>query len=84
MEGNKSKDIKSTFHVAKVIRPLWSVGRICDEGFDVKFTNSDAYVVTKEGKEVCKFNRRGGLYIAELYLKKLKQISQSGFQRQGS
>ena len=50
LERRKGKDIKSTFEVAKVIRPLWSVGRICDEGFDVKFTNSQAYVVTKEGK----------------------------------
>ena len=46
-ERKKGRDITSTFQVAKVTRPLWSVGRICDEGFDVKFTNSEAYVVTK-------------------------------------
>ena len=47
LERKKLKDIKSTFQVAKVIRPLWSVGQICDEGCEVKFTNSEAYVVTK-------------------------------------
>ena len=50
LEKKKGRDIKSTFQVAKVIRPLWSVGRICDEGFEVKFTNTEAYVMTKEGK----------------------------------
>ena len=83
LEKKKGRDIKSTFQVAKVTRPLWSVGRICDEGFEVKFTNTEAYVMTKEGKEVCKFNRRGGLYIAELCLKNPKKASQVGFQRQG-
>ena len=83
LEKKKGRDIKSTFQVAKVIRPLWSVGRICDEGFEVKFTNTEAYVMTKEGKEVCKFNRRGGLYIAELGLKNPRKPSPVGFQRQG-
>ena len=81
LEKKKGKDIKTTFQVAKVTRPLWSVGRICDEGFEVKFTNNEAYVLTKEGKEVCKFNRKGGLYVAELHL---KSASQSSFQRRGT
>ena len=81
LEKKKGRDIKTTFQVAKVTRPLWSVGRICDEGFEVKFTNNEAYVLTKEGKEVCKFKRKGGLYVAELHL---KSASQSGFQRRGT
>ena len=81
LEKKKGRDIKTTFQVAKVTRPLWSVGRICDEGFEVKFTNNEAYVLTKEGKEVCKFNRKRGLYVAEL---RLKSASQSGFQRRGT
>ena len=58
------------------------MGRICDEGFDVKFTNNEAYVIAKEGKEVCKFKRKGGLYVAELHLKSPVKTDQS-FQRQG-
>ena len=81
LEKKKGKDIKTTFQVAKVTRPLWSVGRICDEGFEVKFTNNEAYVLTKEGKEVCKFKRKGGLYVAELHL---KSASRSSFQRRGT
>ena len=81
LEKKKGKDIKTTFQVATVTRPLWSVGRICDEGFEVKFTNNEAYVLTKDCKEVCKFKRKGGLYVAELHLKK---ASQSGFQRRGT
>ena len=81
LEKKKGRDIKTTFQVAKVTRPLWSVGRICDEGFEVKFTNSEAHVLTKEGKEVCRFRRKGGLYVAELHL---KSASQAGFQRRGT
>ena len=66
---HEGKDINSTFQVAKVTRPLWSVGRICDEGFDVKFSKESAVVQSKDGKEVCKFQRKGGLYLAELHLK---------------
>ena len=66
---HEGKDINSTFQVAKVTRPLWSVGMICDEGFDVKFSKESAVVQTKEGKDVCKFQRKGGLYVTEFHLK---------------
>ena len=68
-DGKKGRDIKSTFQTAAVTRPLWSVGRICDEGFDVKFSKDIAVVLTKQGKEVCRFHRSGGLYLARLSLK---------------
>ncbi len=67
--GAKARVIRSTFQSAKVTRPLWSVGRICDEGFDVKFNRTEALILTKQGKVVCRFERRGGLYIARLQLK---------------
>ena len=57
----EGKDIESTFQVAKVTRPLWSVGRICDEGFSINFTQTEAVVQNKLGKAVCKFHRKGGL-----------------------
>jgi hypothetical protein len=67
--GAKGRVIRSTFQSAKVTRPLWSVGRICDEGFDVKFNKTEALILTKQGKVVCRFERRGGLYIARLQLR---------------
>ncbi len=57
------------FQDAKVTRPLWGVGKICDEGFEVKFTKNGALVMTAQGKVVCKFERRGGLYVASLQLR---------------
>ena len=42
------------FEVAKVTRPLWSLGRICDEDFEVKFGKEAAFVHMKDGKEVCR------------------------------
>ncbi len=72
--------IRTTFQVARVARPLWSVGRICDEGFDVKFTKEYAVIMTPAGKEVCRFIRRGGLYLAQL---DLQNPNGPGFRRQG-
>ena len=66
---HEGKDINSTFQVTKVTRSLWSVGRICDKGFDVKFSKESAVVQTKEGKDMCKFQRPGCLYVTELHLK---------------
>ena len=42
--------IKSTSQVAAVSRPLWSVRRICDEGFEVKLSKTEAVVMQKDGK----------------------------------
>ena len=66
---NKVKAIKSTFQVADVTRPLWSVGRICDEGFKIVFDDKKAEVPDKNGRVVCTFDRQGGLYLSKLRLK---------------
>ena len=80
--GKRGRDIRTTFQVAKVSRPLWSVGRICDEGFDVKFTKDEALVLTPAGKVVCRFKRSGGLYVAKMSLK--HPVFKQDFQRQGA
>ena len=55
--------------MAKITRSLWSVRRICDEEFAVKFTKDDAVVVEKAGKVLCRFNGKGGLYGIKLRIK---------------
>ena len=43
---------------------------ICDAGFDVLFTSTEASVKDpKSGKTVCKYVRQGGLYTGEMRLK---------------
>ena len=62
--------ISSIFQIAKVTRPLMSVGKICDEGFTVQFFKTHASIIDKNGREMCKFERQpGGLYVAKLKLK---------------
>ena len=71
------RDIQSVFQIAAVTRPLMSVGKICDEGHTVTFSDVMAVVHNKEGEELCKFHRsNGGLYVA-----KLKLRSPAGFGR---
>ena len=65
-----SASLKSTFQVAKVTRPLMSVGKICDQGHTVSFDKDKAIIRNAAGKEVAIFERRnGGLYTAKMVLK---------------
>ena len=68
--------IKSVFQVAETTRPLMSVSKICELGHKCVFDDSKAEVITKSGKILCTFQRKGGLYVAEITLK-----SPEGFQR---
>ena len=78
--ANGSKDggnmIKSVFQVAEITRPLMSVSKICEMGHKCIFDEHQAQVVSKSGKILCTFERKGGLYVAEMTLK-----SPEGFQR---
>ena len=79
----KGTDIKTVFQIADVKRPLWSVSKICDAGFDVKFTKGCAVVTDKKGKVCVRFERRGGLYVARLMMKNPNFKKSEGFHRPG-
>jgi len=85
----RSKDgakFGSTFQVADVTRPLYSVGRMCDAGCTVSFTK-DAAVVKKGEQTMVTFKRSGGLYIADLEIVDNTTDDGGGtalFQRQGA
>jgi len=70
---------KSTFQVAKVTRPLMSIARICDRGHRVVFEKSHASVLNAQGQEICRFARRGNLYMIDVKLK----APGPGFARRG-
>ena len=78
--GPDGREISTTFQVAKVTRPLWSVARICDAGFEVKFDSKGAKVLNKKGKCICTFERIGNLYKARL---DLRNPSHESFGRRG-
>ena len=64
-------DTMSTFQVAKVSRPLMSVGKICDNDLDVLFNQIRAKVSTRMGDTICTLKKQhGGLYIAKLRLRR--------------
>ena len=68
-QGAGGKEIATTFQVASVTRPLWSVARICDAGFKVMFDQAGADILGKDGKAVCRFKRVGNLYKVRFDLK---------------
>jgi hypothetical protein len=69
LQSGKRK-MTSTFQVAEVTRPLMSVSRVCDKGMRCIFEDTHALIIDKKtGREVAKFERQGGLYIARMKLK---------------
>ena len=70
--------VSSIFQVAKVTRPLMSVGHICDQGLKVNFDAVYAIVRDAKDNEVCRLTRGpSGLCTAKMKLK-------APFGRQGS
>ena len=67
--GKKGRDIRTTFQVARVTRPLMSVSKVCDAGMTMRFTATMAVIEDANGKEVCRFIRKGGLYVATMELR---------------
>ena len=70
--GENKNTIDSIFQIARVARPLMSVGRICDNDNEITFKKTVAIVREEAtGDEICRFHRPdGGLYVAKLMLKR--------------
>ena len=54
-EADGSSALRSCFQIAKVTRPLMSVGRMCDNKMRVIFDDTKAVVQTFDGTQVCIF-----------------------------
>ena len=46
-----------------------SVSKVCDAGMTMRFTATMAVIEDAQGKEVCRFVREGGLYVATTKLR---------------
>ena len=80
-EDDVGSTFSSTFQVAKVSRPLWSVSYIADQGSETTFNEVCAIIRDKKGRQVARIPRRGGLYVGKM---KLRNPRKAGFGRQGS
>ena len=61
--------VESTFQVSRISKPLWSVGKICDQGYEVKFSKDRATITNvTTGRQIEGFVRdqeSAGLYVAK-------------------
>ena len=64
--GRKGRDVRTTFQVARVTRPLMSVSKICDAVMSMKLSSTMAAIEDANDKEFCRFFRKGGSYIASM------------------
>ena len=89
LQNSKGNEILSKFQVAAISRPLWSVGRICDAGYEVRFSKGGAQTLhaasgkaqtlhAASGKAVGRFERRNGLYMATMKLRNPKSSTFDG------
>ena len=78
---DETTPLRSIFQIAKVTRPLMSVGKIRDNGMKVVFDDVSATVIDRKDDSVlCVFERKpGGLYTYKFRLK----APSPGFARQG-
>ena len=75
--------VQSTFQAARISRPPWSVGKICDAGYQVVFNKGHATILhLATGAEAGKFQRRNGLYIGQMKLKNPAHQGATDFPRQ--
>ena len=63
------RDLASTFQVAETNRPLMRVSKICDAGLNCMFNSAGADVMNAKGVAICRFERKGGLYVSKMKLK---------------
>ena len=75
-EGGMSS-IQPCFQIAKVTRPLMSVSKICHHDYTAHFNKFEAVIKDAKGKVICRFARKGGLYVCKMRL-------EAPFTRQGS
>jgi hypothetical protein len=80
--GN-GKKVKSKVQVGRVSRPLMSIARICDADNTVLFNKTHAIVHDAKGREVCRFDRKGQLYLIKFRLKAPDRTA-AGFPRPGT
>ena len=81
IDDGRDQPIESMFQVADVVRPLFSVSRICDHGNNtMTFDKTKAVVRNPKGKVLMVFKRKGNLYIAQMKVRNPKHAS---FGRQG-
>ena len=78
----KGRKVRSTFQVGRVSRPLMSIARICDAGNTVLFNKTHAIVRDSNNREVCRFDRKGQLYLIKFRLKAPEKPA-TGFRRPG-
>ena len=63
--------VGTTFQIAEVSRPLLSASRVADAGYEAH-VNALVATISRDGKPVAKFHRKGGLYLATMKVRRPK------------
>ena len=60
LQAANKNTMATTFQLAKVSRPLMSVGRLCDAEMDMLFKKDRADVLAIDGSVILSFERQSG------------------------
>jgi len=72
--------VEVKFQVADVNKPLLSVAQLASRGNNVEFNHAGGRIIHKATGRVIPFQRKHGVYVLRLYVK--KSAAEKGFQRQ--
>ncbi len=79
---SEGQEVRSTFQVTNVTKPLWSISAVLDnvgdDSAEVAFRLKDAVVRTADGRVLARAQRRGGLYVSKM---KMRNPRHPGFTR---
>ena len=69
VQTNEGKDTAVVYQIADVSRPLTSVGKTCDKGSWVVYTQEGGFIMNLHTGERTSFERKGGIYQLDLCVK---------------
>ena len=73
---SEGQEVRSTFQVTNVTKPLWSISTVLDNVGDpnaeVVFRLKDAVVRAADGRVLARAQRRGGLYVDKMRMRNPK------------
>ena len=79
-EGNQKM---TTWQMAKVHKPLTAVGKVCDQDNLCIFGKRGGFIRDNNTGQLTRFNRKNGIYIMKLWMRKGGKASSKDFQGQG-
>ena len=66
------------FQIAAINKPLVSVSKLVDEGYEVIFTTAESYILHRETGKKIQMKRERGVFVVDAYASPTEDFSRRG------